>query len=123
MSAPHETNGACGLPPQAARLFRVLADPARLELLRLLSTGPLSSGEIGRRLDWPATRVAGALTALHGVGLVEHDDDPGTRRHRVAAAVPAWLDELARRRAEAQQRRTWPYGDAQRNGRGTRFPD
>ena len=101
MSVPRDTNGACapacGLPPQAARLFRVLADPARLELLRLLSAGPLPCREIGRRLDWPAARVAGALASLRALGLVERDDAGGTAGYRIAAAVPAWLDELARR--------------------------
>lgn len=114
MAVPHETSGAggmtgsvapvicraaCGLPPQAARLFRVLANPARLELLRLLSAGPLPSREIRRRLDWPAARVTRALASLRALGLVEREGAGGMAGYRTAAAVPAWLDELAQRAA------------------------
>ena len=109
MSVPCETNAACGaacsLPPQAARLFRALADPARLELLMLLSSGPLSAREIGRRLHWPAGRVAGTLASLRGQGLVERAYAGDTAGYRTCAAVGAWLDDVARR---ATRRHTGP---------------
>jgi DNA-binding transcriptional ArsR family regulator len=50
--------------------FKALADPTRREILRLLRTGPKSSGELAQRFDsaWPT--VSRHLGVLRDAGLI-----------------------------------------------------
>jgi DNA-binding transcriptional ArsR family regulator len=50
--------------------FKALADPTRREILRLLRTGPKSSGELAERFDsaWPT--VSRHLGVLREAGLI-----------------------------------------------------
>lgn len=50
--------------------FKALADPTRREILRLLRTGPKSSGELAERFDsaWPT--VSRHLGVLRDAGLI-----------------------------------------------------
>lgn len=61
---------APALSPEVVQFFRVLADEARLRIVRLLVLGDLRSGEIGERLHLPANALAYHLKRLRVAGLV-----------------------------------------------------
>jgi DNA-binding transcriptional ArsR family regulator len=55
----------------AAALFRVLGDPRRLELLRLLATAERCVCEFEEALGWPQNLISHHLGALRRAGLVQ----------------------------------------------------
>ena len=61
-----------------ADLCRMLANPARLMILNLLSEGEISVGEIATRLNLPMTAVSQHLRALKDKHLVETRKDKQT---------------------------------------------
>ena len=86
-----------GLEPAAA-LFRSLADPARLAIIRTLAAGPARVVDLTGRLGLAQSTVSKHLTCLRDCGLVEARPhgraslyslaplaDPGLRRLLVTA--------------------------------------
>ena len=106
-------------------VFEALAQPKRRAILRLLTRGEMSAGEVASRFDVTPAAISQHLKALRETGLVSERRD-GTRRlysvrpeglddlHGfLAEVVPAGLQRL-KRAAEAEQRRL-DAGDASRN--------
>jgi ArsR family transcriptional regulator, nickel/cobalt-responsive transcriptional repressor len=60
-------------PEECARLLKVLADPERLRIIRCLSEGPRSVGEVAAQLDAPLVNVSHHLGVLRQAGLVEDE--------------------------------------------------
>lgn len=60
-------------PAAHARRFAALGDPTRLEVFRLLSTGPLSVADIANRLPVSRPAVSQHLRVLADAGLVTFD--------------------------------------------------
>lgn len=73
-------------------VFRALADPTRREILQMLRTGPLNSGEIADRFDasWPT--VSRHLAVLRDAGLVLSVRQKQEIRYELNTSV---LQELA----------------------------
>src|SRR4051794_40622698 len=106
-------------------VFEALAQPKRREILRMLSAGELSAGEVAARFDITQPAISQHLKVLREAGLIS-ERRAGTRRlysvrpegladlHAFLADVlPAGLGRL-KRAAEAEQRRA-DAGDASRN--------
>ena len=55
----------------AAAVFRVLGDPRRLQLLRLLATAERCVCEFQESLGWPQNLISHHLAALRRAGLVQ----------------------------------------------------
>lgn len=66
---------ATPLPPPVplAPVFRALADPTRLRIVRLLLQGPLCVGDLVSVLDLPQPMVSRHLASLRRAGLVEDE--------------------------------------------------
>jgi ArsR family transcriptional regulator len=60
-------------PVPLAPVFRALADPTRLRILRLLLQGPLCVGDLVSVLDLPQPKVSRHLASLRRAGLVEDE--------------------------------------------------
>jgi ArsR family transcriptional regulator len=60
-------------PIPLAPLFRALADPTRLRILRLLLQGPLCVGDLVSVLGLPQPKVSRHLASLRRAGLVEDE--------------------------------------------------
>jgi DNA-binding transcriptional ArsR family regulator len=87
--------------PELATLLRALADPARLRVVELLSTGPRRAGELADDLGVPAPTMSKHLRALLAAGVVDDErrqDDARVRVFRLrrdsVTAVRAWLDQI-----------------------------
>jgi ArsR family transcriptional regulator, cadmium/lead-responsive transcriptional repressor len=103
----------------AAVLFRSLADPARLAIVRQLADGPVRVVDLTRALGLAQSTVSGHLSCLRGCGLVTVR--PHGRASVYSLAQPALLDLLAA--AETVLEATGSavalcpvYGDAQATG-------
>lgn len=72
-----------------AGLFRALADPTRRALLEQLVSGPVSAGELSRRLSLPRVNVSHHLGVLAEAGLID-------LRARRAVVRPEALTRLRR---------------------------
>jgi DNA-binding transcriptional ArsR family regulator len=70
-------------------VFRALADPTRRRLLERLVSGPVSAGELARRMDLPRVNVSHHLGVLAKAGLID-------LRARQAAVRPEALTGLRR---------------------------
>ena len=86
------------VPPQAslrpaATLFRSLADPARLAIVRQLVQGPARVIDLTRALGLAQSTVSGHLACLRGCGLVTVR--PHGRASVYSLAQPGLLDLLA----------------------------
>jgi DNA-binding transcriptional ArsR family regulator len=77
----------------AAALFRSLADPARLAIVRQLAGGPARVVDLTRALGLAQSTVSGHLACLRGCGLVTVR--PHGRASVYSLAQPALLDLLA----------------------------
>ncbi|HEY6908313.1 MAG TPA: metalloregulator ArsR/SmtB family transcription factor [Myxococcales bacterium] len=60
-------------PIPLAPVFRALADPTRLRIVRLLLQGPLCVGDLVTVLDLPQPKVSRHLASLRRAGLVEDE--------------------------------------------------
>jgi ArsR family transcriptional regulator, cadmium/lead-responsive transcriptional repressor len=80
-----------GLRPAAA-LFRSLADPARLAIVRRLATGPARVVDLTRALGLAQSTVSGHLACLRDCGLVTVR--PHGRASVWSLTQPALLDLL-----------------------------
>jgi DNA-binding transcriptional ArsR family regulator len=72
-------------------VFEAVAQPKRREILRLLSTGELSAGEIASRFAVTQPPISQHLKVLKDVGLV-HERREGTKR--LLSLRPEGLVEL-----------------------------
>ena len=71
-----------------ASLFGALANPHRIRILRALVTGPLSTGELGQRLDQPSSgQLFHHLKELLAAGVI-HQPERGTYAIRREDAIP-----------------------------------
>ncbi|HEX5764128.1 MAG TPA: metalloregulator ArsR/SmtB family transcription factor [Woeseiaceae bacterium] len=64
-------------------LFKALSHPVRREIVSMLQTGPMSSGDIAAAFDmaWPS--VTGHLNALKEADLIEPERDGNSIRYRL----------------------------------------
>jgi DNA-binding transcriptional ArsR family regulator len=87
-------------------VFRALADPTRREILQLLRTGALNSGEIAGRFDatWPT--ISRHLAVLHAAGLVRSVRHRQEVRYELNTSV---VQDLARHLVELVA--SLPHGD------------
>jgi DNA-binding transcriptional ArsR family regulator len=82
-------------------LFGALADPTRLQVVRLLGERPRRAGELARAVGTSPPAMSRHLRVLLWAGVVSDErptDDARTRVFRLrpesVAALRAWLDEL-----------------------------
>lgn len=80
-----------------ATLFRGLADPARLALLRALQHGPRAAGELARRCSLSASNASNHLQCLLECGLVQVEPHGRQNLYRLADAAVAELIDLSER--------------------------
>ena len=68
-------------------VFKALADPTRREILRLLRSGPKSSGDIAQSFDsaWPT--ISRHLAVLKEAELVTTERDGSTVRYELDTTV------------------------------------
>lgn len=94
---------------EAARLFAMLAEPARLYLLRALMGGSLNVGQLVEATGLKQANVSKHLGILAGAGFVRRRQEGNFARYEIADASVFELCELmcsriqreARLRAEA----------------------
>ncbi|HSI94274.1 MAG TPA: metalloregulator ArsR/SmtB family transcription factor [Jiangellaceae bacterium] len=70
----------------AVLLFHSLADPARLDIVRLLAAGEHRVVDLTRELGLAQSTVSGHLACLHSSGVVEARPDGRSTYYRVARA-------------------------------------
>ena len=86
---------------ELAPLLHALADPTRLGVVRLLSTGPRRAGELADASGLSAPAMSKHLRVLLQAGVVADERPPEDARVRVfrlrpesVVALRAWLDQL-----------------------------
>jgi len=99
---------------QAALVLKALGEPRRVEILRVLRTGPRPVGEIATEVDVSQQAASQHLAVLDNAGLVEARKE-GTRRlyairpdgfAPVAAFVESfWTSRLGMLRDELEKKR------------------
>ena len=84
-----------------APLLHALADPTRLGIVELLSTGPRRVGELAEESGLTAAAASKHLRVLLQAGVVADERPPEDARVRIfrlrpesVAALRAWLDQL-----------------------------
>lgn len=89
-----------------ARMFDVLAEPTRLQILQALASGPKYVGELVDQLDAKQANVSKQLGVLHQAGLVTRERDGLLVRYGVSEPMIFELCSLVcgklRRDAEAR---------------------
>src|SRR5512140_1371024 len=75
-------------PVPLAPVFRALADPTRLRIVRLLLQGPLCVGDLVSVLDLPQPKVSRHLASLRRAGLVEDEKRGLWCFYRLTSARP-----------------------------------
>lgn len=83
------------------RLFEVLADPTRRQVVQLLSERPHRAGEIAQQAGTSGPTMSRHLRVLLEAGIVADERLPNDARVRVfrlradsVSAIRAWLDQL-----------------------------
>jgi DNA-binding transcriptional ArsR family regulator len=71
--------------------LRALAEPRRLEILRLLKKGEMSAGDIAARFRVTRPAISQHLTVLRGAGLIAEKREGTRRLYRIR---PAGLEGL-----------------------------
>ena len=91
---------------EVARIFSVLAEPTRLQMLQLLRQGPLYVSDLVARLGAKQANVSKQLGVLHQAGLVGRERDGIQVRYFIAEPMIFELCGLVcdklRRDAEAR---------------------
>lgn len=85
--------GRDGLEPAAA-LFRSLADPARLAIVRSLASGPARVTDLTSHLGLAQSTVSKHLTCLRGCRLVEVRPDGRASVYSLASSAAPGLHHL-----------------------------
>ena len=82
-------------------LLQALADPTRLGVVQLLSTGPRRAGELAAASGLSAPAMSKHLRVLLQAGVVADERPPDDARVRIfrlrqesVVALRAWLDQL-----------------------------
>jgi DNA-binding transcriptional ArsR family regulator len=82
-------------------VLQALADPARLSVVQLLSTGPRRAGELADAAGLSAPAMSKHLRVLLHAGIVTDERPPEDARVRMfrlrpesVVALRAWLDQL-----------------------------
>ena len=92
---------------KAARLFKALAHPARLEIACLLSQRPATQKGLVEMLGWPQSSVARFLAPLRELGLIAAE--------RQGSEIRLWIDSpIIRDLAECVCQWRHPARDAAR---------
>jgi DNA-binding transcriptional ArsR family regulator len=88
-------------PTDLVPVFQALADPTRLEVVRILSSGPRRAGELAEASRVTAPAMSKHLKVLLRAGIVADERPPEDARVRVfrlrpesVGALGAWLDQL-----------------------------
>lgn len=83
------------------RVFEVLADPTRRQVVQLLGEGPRRAGELAAATGASSPAMSRHLKLLLAAGLVEDERVAGDARVRLfrlnpepVVAVQAWLDQV-----------------------------
>lgn len=86
---------------ELAPLLHALADPARLGVVELLSTGPRRAGELAEASGLSGPAMSKHLRTLLRAGIVADERPPEDARVRIfrlrpesVTALQAWLDQL-----------------------------
>src|SRR5205085_8202864 len=86
---------------ELAPLMQALADPTRLGLVEILSTGPRRAGKLAEESGLSAAATSKHLRVLLQAGVVADERPPDDARVRIfrlrpesVAALQAWLDQL-----------------------------
>jgi DNA-binding transcriptional ArsR family regulator len=86
---------------QMAAVLQALAEPTRLAVVQLLSTGPRRAGELAQAAHMSAPSMSKHLRVLLETGIVTDERRTEDARLRVfrlrpepIAAMQAWLDQL-----------------------------
>jgi DNA-binding transcriptional ArsR family regulator len=86
---------------QMVTVLQALAEPTRLEVVQLLSTGPRRAGELAQAAHMSAPSMSKHLRVLLETGIVTDERRTGDARLRVfrlrpepIVALRAWLDQL-----------------------------
>lgn len=87
--------------------LRVLSDPTRLEVMRLLGTKPLFVKQLVATLEIEQSLLSHHLKVLRDAGLVRSETEGQTRRYHIVAAN-AHRDRLDLGCCELTFRRTAP---------------
>jgi len=74
-------------PDRCSRTLRILADPLRLRLIRLLSDGPQTVGQLAEALDRHVVKVSHHLGVLRRAGLVSPEREGRFIRYRLASSL------------------------------------
>lgn len=69
---------------EVARVFAVLAEPTRLQILQALAQGPLYVGELVERLGSRQANVSKQLGVLHQAQLVARERDGAQVRYSIS---------------------------------------
>ena len=87
--------------PDLVPVFQALADPTRLEVVHILSSGPRRAGELAVAARVTAPAMSKHLKVLLRAGVVVDERPPEDARTRVfrlrpesVVALGAWLDQL-----------------------------
>jgi DNA-binding transcriptional ArsR family regulator len=97
------------------QLLQVAADPNRWRILALISSRPLTVGELVTRLDVAQPSVSHHLARLREIGLVESVAEGRSRRYGWATALPGSVQ------AEVHNSlRRWMAGPLAENETGSR---
>jgi DNA-binding transcriptional ArsR family regulator len=90
--------------PPLTPLLHALADPTRLGVVQLLSSGPLRAGELAEASGLSAPAMSKHLRVLLRAGVIVDDRGPDDARVRMfrlrpesVVALRAWLDQLQAR--------------------------
>jgi ArsR family transcriptional regulator len=78
-----------------AEIFKALADPCRLAIIRLLKDGELCVCEIMTALDRPQSSTSHHLTILKDAGLIKERKDGKWSRYRLADGAVVEMMNLA----------------------------
>src|SRR5690625_2782121 len=87
-----------------ARLHAALADPARLQIVDVLSLGDASPSELAEILTAPSNLVAHHLGVLEREGVVSRKRSEADRRRNYVQLVPGALDHITPRDQRAVAR-------------------
>jgi DNA-binding transcriptional ArsR family regulator len=86
---------------QIGPALRALSDPARREVVEMLSQGPRRAGQLADDLSVPAPTMSRHLRVLLEAGVVVDERPPGDARVRLFRLRPesvvglrAWLDQI-----------------------------
>lgn len=70
-----------------AQRLKVLADPTRLEVVRVLLDGPQHVGELNERIDVEQSLLSHHLRVLRDAGLVTANRDGKSMQYRLAPDI------------------------------------